>query len=56
VRDVTYLGDTMHYAVATPWEQEVAVRTSIGAREASLQIGARAWLDWDSVSGKVFPA
>jgi putative spermidine/putrescine transport system ATP-binding protein len=56
VRDVTYLGDTMHYAVATPWEQEVAVRTAIGAREASLQIGARAWLDWDSVSGRVFPA
>jgi putative spermidine/putrescine transport system ATP-binding protein len=56
VRDVTYLGDTMHYAVSTPWDQELDVRTSIGARESSLSIGARAWLDWDRVSGRIFPA
>ena len=56
VRDVTYLGDTMHYAVSTPWDQEIDVRTSIGARESSLSIGARAWLDWDRVSGRIFPA
>jgi putative spermidine/putrescine transport system ATP-binding protein len=56
IRDVTYLGDTMHYSVATPWQQEIAVRTSAGQREAHLNVGAEAWLDWDSVSARVFPA
>jgi len=56
IRDITYLGDTMHYSVATPWQQEIAVRTSAGQREAQLNVGAQAWLDWDSVSARVFPA
>jgi len=56
VRDVTYLGDTMHYAVATPWEQEIAVRTSISSREPSLAVGARAWLEWENESARVFAA
>ncbi|TDN57765.1 ABC transporter ATP-binding protein [Paraburkholderia sp. BL10I2N1] len=55
IRDVTYLGDTMHYSVATPWQQEIAVRTSAGQREANLSVGAQAWLDWDRVSARVFP-
>ncbi|RDK00905.1 ABC transporter ATP-binding protein [Paraburkholderia lacunae] len=55
VRDVTYLGDTMHYSVATPWAQEIAVRAPAGLREANLAVGAQAWLDWDSVSARVFP-
>ena len=56
VRDVTYLGDTMHYAVSTPWEQEIAVRTSISSREPSLAVGARAWLEWENESARVFAA
>jgi putative spermidine/putrescine transport system ATP-binding protein len=56
VRDVTYLGDTMHYAVATPWEQEIAVRTSISSREPNLAIGARAWLEWEHESARIFAA
>jgi putative spermidine/putrescine transport system ATP-binding protein len=56
VRDVTYLGDTMHYAVATPWEQEIAVRTSISSRAPSLAVGARAWLEWENESARLFAA
>ncbi|MGF6754269.1 ABC transporter ATP-binding protein [Paraburkholderia sp. GAS42] len=56
VRDITYLGDTMHYSVATPWQQEIAVRTAAGAHEAGLAVGAQAWLDWDRAHAQVFPA
>ncbi|MGF6919548.1 ABC transporter ATP-binding protein [Paraburkholderia sp. 40] len=56
VRDITYLGDTMHYSVATPWQQEIAIRTAAGTHEAALAVGAQAWLDWDRSHAQVFPA
>ncbi len=55
VRDITYLGDTLHYAVMTPWEQEVAVRIAAGSVDATLAIGAQAWLEWDQHHAQVFP-
>jgi putative spermidine/putrescine transport system ATP-binding protein len=56
VRDVTYLGDTLHYAVATPWEQEIAVRAAAGGVEGKLMVGSKAWLHWDGGIGRIFSA
>jgi putative spermidine/putrescine transport system ATP-binding protein len=56
VRDVTYLGDTLHYAVATPWQQEIAVRAAAGGAEGKLKVGSKAWLDWDGGIGRIFSA
>ena len=57
VRDMTYLGDTMHFAVRTPWEQEIAVRMPIATRDGhGLVIGAQASVEWDAQHGHVFAA
>lgn len=56
IRDATYLGDTMHYAVSTPWDQEIAVRTSGIATEGKLAVGAKAWVEWDGANSRVFAA
>ncbi|MDR5759046.1 ABC transporter ATP-binding protein [Caballeronia sp. LZ035] len=55
VRDITYLGDAMHYAVATPWEQEISVRMPAGAhRDSGLAIGTQALVDWDTRDVRLF--
>jgi putative spermidine/putrescine transport system ATP-binding protein len=55
VRDITYLGDAMHYAVATPWQQEIAVRMPAGKHyEAGLTIGAEAIVEWDTRDARFF--
>jgi putative spermidine/putrescine transport system ATP-binding protein len=55
VRDVTYLGDSMHYAVETGWRQVIAVRVPFGPSDArDLGVGDRARLEWRSADAHVF--
>ena len=55
VRDITYLGDAMHYAVATPWEQEISIRMPAGDhRDSGLVIGTQALVDWDTRDVRLF--
>ncbi|MGU7775953.1 ABC transporter ATP-binding protein [Burkholderia sp. MR1-5-21] len=55
VRDITYLGDAMHYAVATPWQQEIAIRMPAGQHhEAGLTVGAEAVVEWDTRDARFF--
>lgn len=55
VRDITYLGDAMHYAVTTPWEQDMSVRMPAGDhRDSGIVIGTHAWIDWDTRDVRLF--
>ncbi|RQM53599.1 MULTISPECIES: ABC transporter ATP-binding protein [Burkholderia] len=55
VRDVTYLGDAMHYAVATPWQQEISIRMPAAHRhDSGIVIGAQALVDWDARDVRLF--
>ncbi|RQR31491.1 ABC transporter ATP-binding protein [Burkholderia sp. Bp9143] len=55
VRDITYLGDAMHYAVATPWQQEIGIRMPAGRHHgAGLAIGAEAVVEWDTGDARFF--
>ncbi|RQR43254.1 ABC transporter ATP-binding protein [Burkholderia sp. Bp9140] len=55
VRDITYLGDAMHYAVATPWQQEIGIRMPAGQHhEAGLAIGSEAVAEWDTRDARFF--
>nr|WP_175800206.1 ABC transporter ATP-binding protein [Burkholderia anthina] len=55
VRDVTYLGDAMHYAVATPWQQEISIRMPAAHRhDSGIVIGAQALVDWDTRDVRLF--
>jgi putative spermidine/putrescine transport system ATP-binding protein len=55
VRDITYLGDAMHYAVATPWQQEISIRMPAAHRhDSGLAIGAEALVDWDARDVRLF--
>ena len=55
VRDITYLGDAMHYAVATPWQQEISIRMPAARRhESGLAIGTQAFVEWDARDVRVF--
>jgi putative spermidine/putrescine transport system ATP-binding protein len=55
VRDITYLGDAMHYAVATPWQQEISIRMPAGHRhDSGLAIGTQALVDWDARDVRLF--
>ncbi len=55
VRDITYLGDAMHYAVATPWQQEISIRMPAAHRhDSGLSIGTQAFVDWDARDVRVF--
>lgn len=55
IRDMTYLGDSMHFAVETSWKQEISIRMPLafgGSHDFS--IGAPALVDWDARYGRVF--
>ncbi|MDR3097630.1 MAG: ABC transporter ATP-binding protein [Paraburkholderia sp.] len=55
VRDVTYLGDAMHYAVATPWQQEISIRMPAAHRhDSGIMIGTQALVDWDARDVRLF--
>jgi putative spermidine/putrescine transport system ATP-binding protein len=55
VRDITYLGDAMHYAVATPWQQEISIRMPAGQRhDSGLSVGTEALVDWDTRDVRLF--
>ncbi|WP_244817448.1 ABC transporter ATP-binding protein [Caballeronia sp. Lep1P3] len=55
VRDITYLGDAMHYAVQTPWQQEISIRMPAGDhRDSGLAIGTEALVDWDARDVRLF--
>ncbi|TKC79264.1 ABC transporter ATP-binding protein [Trinickia terrae] len=55
VRDITYLGDSLHYAVATPWQQEISIRMPGGARhDSGLAIGMEALVEWDARDARLF--
>lgn len=55
VRDITYLGDAMHYAVATPWQQEISIRMPASHRhELGLSIGHQALVDWEARDVRLF--
>jgi putative spermidine/putrescine transport system ATP-binding protein len=53
IRDMTYLGDSMHFSVQTPWQQEIDIRIPMQAQDG-LAIGAPAMVDWDVQHGRVF--
>lgn len=55
VRDMTYLGDSMHFSVETSWKQEVSVRTPMEFGGANgLTIGSSAVLEWNVKHGRLF--
>jgi putative spermidine/putrescine transport system ATP-binding protein len=55
VRDITYLGDAMHYAVSTPWDQQISIRMPAGDhRDSGLGIGTQALVDWDARDVRLF--
>jgi putative spermidine/putrescine transport system ATP-binding protein len=55
VRDITYLGDAMHYAVATPWQQEISIRMPAAHRhDSGIAIGTQALVDWDARDVRLF--
>ena len=55
VRDITYLGDAMHYAVATPWQQEISIRMPAAHRhDSGLSIGTQAFVEWDARDVRLF--
>ena len=55
VRDITYLGDALHYAVATPWQQEISIRMPAAHRhDSGLSIGTEALVDWDTRDVRLF--
>ncbi|MEC5406411.1 ABC transporter ATP-binding protein [Paraburkholderia sp. MPAMCS5] len=55
VRDITYLGDAMHYAVATPWQQEISIRMPAAHRhDSGISIGTQALVDWDARDVRLF--
>ena len=55
VRDITYLGDAMHYAVATPWQQEISIRMPAGQRhDSGLSVGTHALVAWDTRDVRLF--
>ncbi|MGN6230900.1 MAG: ABC transporter ATP-binding protein [Trinickia sp.] len=55
VRDITYLGDAMHYAVATPWQQEISIRMPAAQRhDSGLSIGTQAFVEWDARDVRLF--
>ncbi|PPK46026.1 putative spermidine/putrescine transport system ATP-binding protein [Trinickia symbiotica] len=55
VRDITYLGDAMHYAVATPWQQEISIRMPAAHRhDSGLSIGTQALVEWDARDVRLF--
>jgi putative spermidine/putrescine transport system ATP-binding protein len=55
VRDVTYLGEAMHYAVATPWQQEISIRVPAADRhESGLSVGTQALVEWDARDVRLF--
>ncbi|EEA00926.1 spermidine/putrescine ABC transporter ATPase subunit [Burkholderia sp. H160] len=55
VRDITYLGDSLHYAVATPWHQQISVRIPASARhDSGLAIGMEALVEWDAHDARLF--
>lgn len=55
IRDMTYLGDSMHFAVETSWKQEISIRMPLASREGhDLSIGAPALIEWDTQYGRVF--
>ncbi|WP_085315452.1 ABC transporter ATP-binding protein [Derxia lacustris] len=57
VRDVSYLGDSLHYAVVTPWEQEISIRRPLGDNpEAAAAIGDHVRIEWDPARARVYAA
>ncbi|TSD88623.1 ABC transporter ATP-binding protein [Mycobacterium sp. KBS0706] len=56
VVDRTFLGDTMHYTVRTPWNQELAVRSPLAeAGDAEFGFGDAVHVAWDAEQTKLFP-
>jgi putative spermidine/putrescine transport system ATP-binding protein len=55
IRDMTYLGDSMHFAVETSWKQEISIRMPLASRGGhDFSIGAPALIEWDTQYGRVF--
>lgn len=55
IRDMTYLGDSMHFAVETSWKQEISIRMPLASREGhDLSVGGLALIEWDTQYGRVF--
>jgi putative spermidine/putrescine transport system ATP-binding protein len=56
VIDRTFLGDTMHYTVRTPWNQELAVRSPLAeAGDAEFGFGDAVHVAWDAEQTRLFP-
>lgn len=55
VRNITYLGDSTHFAVETAWRQVIAVRLPFGPSGAEgIGVGDRARLEWRPGDAHVF--
>lgn len=55
VRDLSYLGDSVQYAVRTPWEQELCVRQPLAdAGAMRWRIGDRARLHWQPARAQLY--
>ncbi|HXG28008.1 MAG TPA: ABC transporter ATP-binding protein, partial [Nevskiales bacterium] len=55
VRDMTYLGDSLHFTAVTAWHQELAVRMPMTLKgEHGLCVGAAARIEWDAAQSHVF--
>jgi putative spermidine/putrescine transport system ATP-binding protein len=55
VRDITYLGDSLHCSAITPWEQKITVRAPLAGRDVHRPlIGEVACIEWDLTHGQVF--
>ena len=55
VTDATFLGDAMHFTVATGWGDDIIVRTPLDAGPAQpIGSGARVLIEWDAEQSLVF--
>jgi putative spermidine/putrescine transport system ATP-binding protein len=55
VTDATFLGDAMHFTVATGWGDDIIVRTPVNAGPAQrIGSGARVLIEWDAEQSLVF--
>jgi putative spermidine/putrescine transport system ATP-binding protein len=57
IREITFLGDNLHYTAVTDWGQSLSIRESVGAAPtALLAAGAEAYVAWRPADLHLFPS
>jgi putative spermidine/putrescine transport system ATP-binding protein len=57
IREITFLGESLHYAAVTDWGQSLAIRESFGgAPVVPLEVGAEAYAAWRPADLHLFPS